>query len=317
MEDMKDKKIKEYFYKDKIISKEANIMFDNVINKINEENEIKPKIKTNRVKKVLSIAACLLIIFIGANVYAISQGYKNIFFMIREIYTQENVTENDILSDRDIIISYQSFYITDSIEMQVNKLQVIGNKAKLHLLVKEDNENEITPFNYKVYNDNNEVMCNKTSDKKFENKTYNEILKLENYKEDTNIIKLEVYSKENKLLKTVKINLEEKIIEAKTENNEVKKISQVKLNELFRRETKNRYINNNENEVLILKLTDISYSNSIYTVKYLYCMPTQNNIENAEVESLPIYQSTVKLKLENNEYKIIEMSSPEKVFIEE
>lgn len=318
MEDFKDAKIREYFSKDKIMSEKANRVFENFIEEINKEEENKGKRKHYKMNKFLSIAASLVVVLVGANVYARTQGYDNIFFMIKEIYTQENGQDNiqeEIFTDRDIIISYQSFNITDDIEMQVNELQVKENKAKLYLHIKENDENSITPFYYKVYNDNNELMCEKTSDKQTEDRNYKETLELKNYEDDTNIIKLEVYSNEKKLLKTVSINLEEKLIEAKTEGSEIEKISQVKLNELIREETKNNIITNDKQNVLVLQLTDISYSNSIYSVKYLYNMPTNDELENGEVEQLQIFQNSIKFKIEGGEYKILEMSTPEKVDI--
>lgn len=326
----KDEKIKEFFRKDIVISDNANKIFDNFINEINNTQEIKEdnkqeineksKGKIYAFRKVLALAASFLIIFIGSNVYATYLGYENIFFMIKQLYVEKEVSdEKEIFSDRDIIISYQSFYITDGIEMQINELQIKENKAKLYLFVKEDEGNLLTPFKYKVYNENNELMCNQKSGRKDECLQYSETLELDNYIEDMAKIKLEVYSNHNILLKTVSIDLNEKVLEAKSEANEVKQISQIELNKFLKEKTSNYYQKMNEDDdkqVIILKLIDIAYSDSIYIVKYLYCLPTSENLSKGNVEDSNMYINTVNFVNQDGEYELVNIDIPEEVELE-
>lgn len=43
-------------------------------------------------KRILSIVVSIMIIFLAANVYAATKGYNNIFFVIRKILTDEDIT---------------------------------------------------------------------------------------------------------------------------------------------------------------------------------------------------------------------------------
>ena len=148
---------------------------------------------------------------VASNVYARTQGYDNIFFMIKDLTTPK-IQPTEIFQDKDIVISYKYFSITENVEMQINELQVKDNKAKLYLLVKELGENSDTPFTYKVYDKQNIKLYDGKSQKRENKKTYTESLELSNYKESTDEIKLEIYNKDNVLLKTVTINLKNKTI---------------------------------------------------------------------------------------------------------
>lgn len=329
-DEQRDQKLKEFFRKDEIVSNNASKVFDNFINEINKQEKIEEKSSIQNAeekinakiyifRKILTVAACLMVVFIGSNVYATHLGYENIFFMIKELYEGKEISdENEIFSDRDIIISYQSFYITDGIEMQINELQVKKNKAKLYLFVKEDEENILTPFKYKVYNENEELMCDEESGKKVGSLQYSEMLELDNYIENMSKLKLEVYSKQNILLKTITVNLDEKVLEAKSEANEIKQISQIELNEFLKEETFNFYQASEikGKQVLILKLIDIAYNDSIYIVKYLYCLPTSKNLADGNVEELEMHINTLSFVIKNEKYELLKMDTPEVVELE-
>lgn len=213
----------------------------------------------------------------------------------------------DIFYDRDITISYQSFNITDQIEMQVNELQITGDKAKLYLYVKEKEKSSLVPFKYIVYNENGTKTYDGVSSKKGEI-SYKEILELKNYVEKQNKLVLQVYSNEEILLKTVTIDLRDRTIEARSETSEVKKISQIKLNEFLAKETKmNNKENNDKKKVLVFKVTDISYSDSIYTVIYLYSEVTDEEINNGDVEDMEIKVGIAQFKLKDNEFEMIKI----------
>ena len=302
-----DKKIKDFLTKEDFIPETINKTFDKFIKEIQEEKPKEKVIEISKYKfqKVLSIAASCAIIFLGANVYATTKGYDNIFFMIKDTY--KNITlssKQEIFSDREITISYQPLYITNSITLQINKLVAYNNEAKLNLTVKEKNSNITAPLKYEVYNEDNKLMCSQLSSKEEGKNEYLEILNLKNFSDSTNILNLKVYSNKNELLKTIKINLENKTIEAKTENEKIEKISQIKLNQFLSEQTKKKISINGEedSEILILQLYDISYSNYEYIVKYLYCLPTKEDYKNDNVENLTIYTNTVTFTIENDEY---------------
>lgn len=319
---MKDTKIKEYLKKDQNVSLKANRVFDNFIENLEIEKENSNNLNSNKkvatfyvFKKILTYAACFFIIIAGSNVYAHSKGYDNIFFLIKDLTTYKKVEDpNEIFFDQDIIISYSFFQITNNVEMQVNELQIKDNKARLFLLVKELKQNDETPFTYKVYNDNGTIMYDAKSISDGSKLVYTEILELYNYKDNTKKIKLEIFDNKNKLLKTVTIDLDEKTIEAKTENIEVKKISQIELNRFLKEETEKSYSKKDieEKEVIILETYDIYYSDGKYTVRYLYMIPDKKAFDDNTVEDSDIYINSAQFKYENNIYKLVNIEVPSK-----
>lgn len=323
--DNEDIKIKQFITKDKHISNKANKTFDDFIEKI-QKNEIEQneqtlnKYQTNdkpsyfiKFRKFVTIAASLVIVIFTSNVYARTQGYENIFFLIKDLVTKEEKGGEGLFSDRDIVISYKSIQITNEIELQINELQVKDNKAKLFLLVKELKENTDAPLNYKVYNDENKEMYNSESSKKENEKTYTEVLNLKNYKDNTNIIKMEIYNKSKVLLKTITIDLTKKTIEARTENQVVKKISQIELNKFFKKETEKLYTKNElkDKQIIILDTYDIFFSNGKYKAKFLYMMPTDEEFNKDEVEQTTIYTNTIEFTSYDESFTKIKIENPE------
>ena len=308
MDEFEDKKIKEFFAKDKLIPDKTNQAFDNTLDKIKMQEESKKRkfMPIIYFRKLATVAACTLMVFMGANVYARANGYNNIFFMVKEIVDNKTMNQQEIFSDKEIIISYQSFSLTDYIEMQVNKLQIKDGKATLYLYVKEKNENNTTPLKYKVINQNGKIAFEGTSFKT-ERMQYSEVLELKQYDEKQKIITLQVLDNSDKLLKTVVINLEDKIIEARTESIEVNKISQIRLSEFLRDETKKVSDSTEEERFLILKLTDISYNGQIYTVRYLYSKITDDDIKDNKIEEAVIKEGTVKFVIKDEKYILSEI----------
>lgn len=314
--DNEDIKIKQFITKDKHISNNANNTFDDFIEKIQkddiEQNEqpLNQHQKNNKpsyfvkFKKFVAIAASLVIVVVTSNVYARTQGYDNIFFFIKDLITKEEKGGEEIFSDRDIVISYKSIKITNEIELQINELQIKDNKAKLYLLVKELNDNTDSPLSYKLYNDEQQEMYNSISSKKETERTYTEVLNLKNYKDSTNIIKMEIYNKSKVLLKTITIDLTKKTIEARTENQVVKKISQIELNKFLKQETEKLYTTKElkDKQIIILDTYDIFYSNGKYIAKYLYMMPTEDEFNKDEVEQTTIYTNTIEFTANDDSF---------------
>lgn len=323
--DNEDIKIKQFITKDKKISEKANKTFDNFIQKVQKDELYQNEQQTKqyqtynkpsyfmKFKKLMTVAASLMIVVVASNVYARTQGYDNIFFLIKDLVTKEEKGGEEIFSDRDIVISYKAIQITDDIELQINELQIKDNKAKLYLLVKELKENSDSPLSYKVFNDENQEMFNESSSKKQNEKTYTEVLNLKNYKDTTNIIKMEIYNKNKTLLKTITMNLNKKTIEARTENQVVKKISQIELNKFLKQETEKLYTTKElkDKQIIILDTYDIFYSNGKYIAKYLYMMPTEEEFENDEVEKSTIYSNTIEFTSNDEGFTKIKIEKSE------
>ena len=241
-----DEKIKEKFQNDKIISKKAENIFNNFLKeeiKMNEENisnNNEKQKKISNLKRFLSIAACLFIILGAGNIYASTKGYGNIFFMIKYLVTGETVETSDkdeILSDRDITISYEPIRLAKNLRIQIRNLQIKNNEAKLKIYVNEENSEqnlEITPLKYKVYNSNNLLLCNQESSKVADKDTiYQEELILNNYNKDDNEIMLEIYQANNKKIAKININLLTKEITIEGEQEALQKISETELKEFL------------------------------------------------------------------------------------
>ena len=341
-----NKKIKEFLQQDQIVSDKANFIFDDFISEVRKNSqvqnseetrntrdnskveeiqaekeekivdfeEVKKKSGIYQFRRLLAVAASLMIVFVGSNAYAHTRGYDNIFFMIKELTTSKTVDNPDeIFSDRDIIISYTYFQLTNDTEMQINEMQVKDNEAKLYLLVRENKENEDAPFRYKVYDDKDSILYEGKSTKELDKKVYTEVLKLSNYRDEINTLKLEVYNRNNELLKTVSIDLEEKTIEAKTENVAVQKISQIELNKFLAKETAKCYTDKElkDGEIIILATYDIFYSDEKYVVKYLFMKPESKQFDENKVEDADIYLNTVEIKAKGEGFELINIDKPE------
>ena len=122
-------------------------------------NQDKPENKKMPVglKRLLITAVCLTLLVGGGNIYASTQGYDNIFFLIVEKLgiSQDVFGKEEILSDRDITISYRPIEIAKGTQIQVNSLVIKDNEAKLKMHVNEPNAQEsITPLKYVVKDEN-------------------------------------------------------------------------------------------------------------------------------------------------------------------
>ncbi len=319
--DEEDKKIKAFVSSDKKIPEKVNKTFDSFIEQV-EKNQILENdvIDENngtqfllRFRKILAVAASFLIIAVGSNVYAKSQGYENIFFLIKNIIYNEEKTDDEIFSDKDIVISYKSIQITDEIELQINELQIKDNTAKLYLLVKEQKENLDSPLNYKVYNNENLEMYSSKNNKKHEENIYTEVLNLKNYKDSCTKLKLEIYNNNGVLLKSIIIDLLEKTIEARTENQVINKISQIELNKFIKNETEKLYSKDEmkNKKVIIIDIYDIFYSNGKYIVKYIFMMPSDEEFEKDKVQETTIYTNTIEFTSNNEDFIKVKIDTPE------
>lgn len=241
--DEKDLFIKQKLQKDQLISKKADDVFNNFLkgdfkmeeekNEKKEEKNVETK-KKPMMKRLLATAASFVIVLGMANVYATTKGYGNVFFMIKYMVTGQNETitdKDEILSDRDISISYEPVRLTENIRMQIRNLQVKDNKAKLIIAVNEaeKEDSSVVPLNYKVYNSRNELICEQKSKKDKRDNEYTEELVLEKFKEDDNILILEVYKANNNKMAKITIDLKSRDITVEGEAEALKKVSEIEL----------------------------------------------------------------------------------------
>ena len=226
---------KDLFIKAKIKDNHIPEKIDNLFNNSIKlaENIEQPKKKNNPLifKKIAGIAACAIIALGGGNIYATTQGYDNVFFMIKEwVAPNEDIKGKDgILSDRDITISYKYIEIAKGIKLSVNKLTIKDNEAKLYLtLDEEESKLDITPLTYIVRDEDGNELCRHTGNEYKYVYTLEE-LKLNNFKEDTKKLDLEILQNDNSTLVTIKINLEGREIEVVGNEQEIEKISEQEL----------------------------------------------------------------------------------------
>ena len=248
LDDKKDKYIKQKFQEDKLISKKA----DDIFNKLNKgelfmeknENSTKENFSqegTANVKKKfpkwkgwLATAASFVIIFGAANVYATSQGYENVFFLIKYLVTGNSEVngKDNILSDRDITISYEPINICNGLSITVKKLQIKDNEAKLFILTNEKDsvEKNVLPLTFKVFNEKNVELCNQESlkDEKNSGAVTDELI-LKGFKEKDSIINLEIYKANSEKITTMVIDINKRTVEVQGEKEALQKISEIEL----------------------------------------------------------------------------------------
>ena len=187
----------------------------------------KKKVKGVTLKRVIITAACVTVVFAGSNIYASTQGYQNIFFMIKDMVSSKDTNNRDeILSDKDITISYKPIEIAKGIRIQVNRLVVKDNKSGLYLQVERTEEEQDTTLTFKV-NDGDGNKLGELSSYNT-NPIYTANIWLPNYKNDINELELKI-NKDSQELATLKIDLVNRVISVVGNQEAVKKISEEEL----------------------------------------------------------------------------------------
>lgn len=195
--------------------------------------EISVKTKRRKAKIAVITLSVLLITLFGLQVYASTNNYGNVFFMIKNLITTGNPAGNEeIFSDKDITLSYKSIELADGLKIQANRLEIKDKKTKLYLSVKAENV-DLLPLKYEVYTKNNEEITSPTKliGKKPENNnniSYEDILNIDYEIDDTKIIVLKISDSNDKELRTLEINLQSREITVKGDK-EFEKISQIEL----------------------------------------------------------------------------------------
>ena len=238
MDNEKDRFIKKSLQKDQLISRKADETINAFLKegmKMNQEQNSKNQIKKSPWKKILATAACLVVVLGAGQVYASTQGYGNVFFLIKYLITGQNDSvsgKDEILSDRDITISYEPIKLTDNISLIIKKLQIKDNKATLFLVTNlEQPGDSAEPLTFKVTDNENNLLGEQGSIM-FEDETgCTDEVALNNFKNNTKILKLEVKENTGKTLANLVIDLENKTVEAEGESAALEKISEIELKE--------------------------------------------------------------------------------------
>lgn len=257
MNSQRDMYIKEILQKDQLISKKADDIFNNFFNtqlnksntneKMSEEKvvHIDDYRKTRTPKKFMTAVASIAIVLLVGNTYASTQGYENIFFAIKDWTSNmiEKVTKEEILTDREIIISYQNIDITDKTKIQVNELEIKDNEAILSIRVNAEEEENLSkiPMNFIVTdltNGEEKVIATQKSNIAAINTIFTENVVLDKFKENTERLKLELQTNNYVSLCTLEIDLLEKQIDII----DGKKVSLKKISEIDLKEKLNTYI---------------------------------------------------------------------------
>lgn len=216
---------KDMYIKYKLSKIETNIPedIDNLFNDFLKEEREDEKMEIrdgheNKIifpKKISTIAAVLILCILllgGANIYATTQGYDNLFFMIKYLVSEnqeEYHTKEELLSDKDITISYMNIELSEDLQVQVNKLEIKNNTAKLTLKFTSTFPENKEGLKFKVYDEDTKEDVYFGKNEKI-NEYYDLIL--ENYKDDIKKLRLEIEDNKNKT-STIIINLETKELE--------------------------------------------------------------------------------------------------------
>jgi len=285
-----------------------------------EENTNKPKKNKIFLKRIAGIAACVAIVLGGGQIYASTQGYDNIFFLIKEwiMAPQEIQGKDEILSDRDITISYQPIQITKNVRIVISKMQIKDNETKIILSVNRNDtkENDGFPLSFKIYNSAKELLCEQTSNED-ENSTsfvYQENLILKNYSKEDKVLDLEIYKTNEELISTISIDLENKEINVLGQEEHIEKLSEIELKEFLGSITKQHVADLTTGTCI--DITNISYSGGYYTITYTYCFLEGKSLFDIDINKIDIYQNTVAIKLNQTEndsdskFEVISIEEP-------
>ena len=304
--DQIDEKIKYLVQEDKIVSPKAEkVINDFCYEKEIEKNTIKVHKKINfmyKVRKMIAIIACIAGLLGGANVYASTNGYGNVFFLIKYIVTgdkKEIIDKNEILSDRDIAISYKPIALTENLELQIRNLQIVNNNAILRIGIKEKGENAITPLKYKILNNTEKVLCEQNSNKKIEDLEYSEEITFNGITQNDEIIKLYIYTSYDTSLAKITINLTTREVIVQGENEALEQISEIELKKYLSEKILSEY-KRPRNEKVILNIKDITYCAGLYKAEINYVFIDNNNTFNIDYDNMTISDLTVYFTLYKN-----------------
>ncbi|MBR2290390.1 MAG: hypothetical protein IJ867_07435 [Clostridia bacterium] len=232
----KDLFIRKKLREDELVSKKYDDVFENFLkgeHEMKKESRMEAKVEKQKVpknrwvKSVAAVAACALI-FTGANVYATTQGYDNIFFLIKDLGNknkQVTATKDEILVDRDVTISYTNIEIAEGLSVQINKFTVKDGNASLFISVNQSGAS-MKPAKFIVTSDGTKLAENTALDQD----QYSYEIRLSNYQEKMKVLELRIEDNSKAEIVTIQIDLENREIDL-VANEEIKKISEIDLKE--------------------------------------------------------------------------------------
>lgn len=215
------------------------------------ENKEKSKNKSLKTKKILSIVASVIIIFLAVNVYAATRGYNNIFFMIRNLIIPQDTYisgKENILVDKDITISYEPIIIDDGITISINRFIVKNSKASLFVTISEkENSKGISELiiTDKDGSENGKELRDYFVDEK-EEKEYSEQIEIDLKEYNDNIDILRLYAlRDDMEFAELQVNLNERTIDIISNgiHSEMEKLSEIDLKETLEKYVLLNYYN--------------------------------------------------------------------------
>ena len=319
LDNEKDKYIKEKLQKDELISKKADDVFNNFLKndiyKINtqeketKQEETKDNVvrlsanKLSKSKKILSMVASLMIMFLVANVYAATKGYNNIFFVIRNLFINEEIVleKEKILSDRDITISYEFISIADGVKVQVNNLKIKEENAELLLIFKEKIDANVKPYKVLVYDiteddekllgeHENEIIEIDDNTKAFYEKLdyenqISEKIKLKGIEENTDKLKVVIKDENNSKIATLKIDITSKFVDIiESRASELKQLSESELKIVLSDYAKLNLDSYDVNSATITREEEYDVQLLLMAMDYIYEKEYNNIIQNEEIK---------------------------------
>lgn len=262
MDNEKDSYIKSVLKKDELISKKADDVFNqflkgeiNNMKDVNDNNVVNFNVTKDKKsifrKRILATAASIMVIFFSANVYAVTQGYNNVFFMIKDMAVKndkEITDKKEILSDSDLTISYDFINISDELRLQIKKLITKDNEGNLYIDMR-GNEDSQLPKEYIVYditNENDKRLLGKLEDNEendYNPSQFDGIIKLKSITDNTKKLQLEINDSDSKNVAVVNIDLTNKeiqVISSEASQSHLEKLSEVELKKFL-----GKYVNFN------------------------------------------------------------------------
>ncbi|MBO4293583.1 MAG: hypothetical protein J5881_04275 [Clostridia bacterium] len=200
-----------------------------------KKQETGTETKKKKAKVAVITLSTIVVLFLGLQVYASTNGYGNVFFMIKNLITTGNPAGNqEIFSDKDITLSYKSIDLAEGLKIQANRLEIKDGKTKIFLSVKSQDA-EPLPLKYETITNSNDgksttTKINTTGQKPEETEYiyYDDIIELSYEVKESDTIVLKISDSKDKELRTLEINLETREITVRGEK-DFEKISQIEL----------------------------------------------------------------------------------------
>lgn len=199
------------------------------------KQEPSTKMKKKKAKVAVITLSTIVVLFLGLQVYASTNGYGNVFFMIKNLITTGNPAgEQEIFSDKDITLSYKSIEVAEGLKIQANRLEIKDGKTKIYLSIKSESYNHL-PLKYDISTTDNtgKLIKDKTrsmgiAPENDDDISYQEVITLDYEVGDNDIIIIKIIDVMDKELRTLEINLQTREITIKGEK-DFEKISEIEL----------------------------------------------------------------------------------------